>query len=104
MLSPNKTIECSRLRCCPKCNSTHFFGHGKKSKIVTDLKFMRHGIKRWIIRLPIPPVQVSRLRSHFLPRKKSLDRKQDWFWHPCVLSLPKLSLRIAEETYRPQSE
>jgi predicted RecB family nuclease len=50
VLSPNTTIECSRPRCCPKCSSTNFFGHGKKSKIVLDLKFMRYGIKRWIVR------------------------------------------------------
>jgi len=45
---PNKTIECSRPRSCPKCSSTNFFGHGKKSRTVLDLKFMRYGIKRWI--------------------------------------------------------
>ncbi len=46
---PNKIIECSRPHSCPKCGSTHFFGHGKHSRSVLDLKFMRHGIKRWSI-------------------------------------------------------
>jgi len=50
VLSPNKTIEFPRPGSCPKCSSSKFFGHGKRSKIVLDLKFMRHGIKRWIIR------------------------------------------------------
>jgi transposase-like protein len=47
--SPNKIIECSRPHSCPKCGSTHFFGHGNHSRSVLDLKFMRHGIKRWCI-------------------------------------------------------
>ena len=48
-LSPNKTIECPRPRSCPKCGSTNFLGRERQSKTVLDLKFMRHGIKRWII-------------------------------------------------------
>lgn len=50
VMFPNKTIDCPRPRCCPKCSSRKFFGHGKKSRTVLDLKFMRYGIKRWIIR------------------------------------------------------
>src|ERR1700680_388816 len=50
VLSPNKTIECPRPRNSPKCASTKFFRHTKYTKTVFDLKFMRHGIKRWITR------------------------------------------------------
>ena len=34
VLVPDTTIECPRPRCCPKCNSTEMFGHGKASKTV----------------------------------------------------------------------
>jgi len=47
-LAPNATIECSRPRNCPKCTSVKFFKHTKYTKTIFDLKFMRHGIKRWI--------------------------------------------------------
>src|SRR5262249_11433262 len=50
VLSPNKTIECPRPHRCPKCDSTTFSKHTKYAKTVYDLKFMRHGIKRWITR------------------------------------------------------
>lgn len=49
-LPPNKIIECHRPRICPKCVSTKFVKHTKYNKTVYDLKFMRHGIKRWITR------------------------------------------------------
>jgi hypothetical protein len=48
--SPNKTIECPRPRSCPKCASRKFSKHTKYTKTLFDLKFMRHGIKRWITR------------------------------------------------------
>ncbi len=49
VLSPNKIIECPRPRCCQKCGSTNFWAWERKSKNILDLKFMQHGIKRWII-------------------------------------------------------
>ena len=50
VLPVNKTIECSRPRTCPKCASAKFVKHTKYTKTIVDLKFMRHGIKRWITR------------------------------------------------------
>ena len=48
-LSANETLECPRPRCCLKCDSAKLWGHGRrKRKHVVDLKFMRHGVKRWI--------------------------------------------------------
>jgi predicted RecB family nuclease len=49
-LPPNSTIEYSRPSSCPTCESKLIYMHGKKSRIVIDLRFMRHGIKRWITR------------------------------------------------------
>ncbi len=49
VLPPNATIECPRPSSCSKCKSTKFYSQGEASKIVFDLKFMKHGIKRWII-------------------------------------------------------
>ena len=50
LLAPNTTIENSRPSSCPTCESKIVYMHGKKSRIVIDLRFMRHGIKRWITR------------------------------------------------------
>ena len=49
-LIPNTTIEYSRPSSCPTCRSQPIYKHGKKSRIVVDLRFMQHGIKRWITR------------------------------------------------------
>jgi predicted RecB family nuclease len=48
--TPNTIIECPRASSCPTCKSNVIYRNGKRSKIVIDLQFMRHGIKRWITR------------------------------------------------------
>jgi len=50
-LVPNTTIDCSRRpSSCPKCKGELIYMHGKKSRVVNDLRFMQHGVKRWITR------------------------------------------------------
>ena len=49
-LPPNKTVECGRAHACPKCHAQRVIKHVKYGKTVVDLKFTRHGIKRWITR------------------------------------------------------
>jgi len=50
LIRPNKTIESAPPSSCPRCASAKFFKHTKYSKTIFDLKFMRHGIKRWVAR------------------------------------------------------
>jgi transposase len=47
---PNTTIECPRATTCPACKCKRVYSNGKRSKTLVDLRFMRHGIKRWITR------------------------------------------------------
>ena len=37
---------------CPKCNHGYFNSYDYKKSIVIDIKFMKNGIKRWIVKLP----------------------------------------------------
>jgi predicted RecB family nuclease len=69
VLSPNKTIECPRPGNCPKCASAKFFKHAKYTKTVFDLKFMRHGIKRWITRYAFHRYQCQGCRTIFQPEE-----------------------------------
>jgi predicted RecB family nuclease len=46
----DKTIECSRPASCPSCSATAFYRHSKRTKVVHDLRFVRAGVKRWIVR------------------------------------------------------
>ncbi len=48
--TPNTTIEYPRPKLCPNCRSKAVEQHSPKSRTVLDLRFMRHGIKRWITR------------------------------------------------------
>jgi predicted RecB family nuclease len=47
-LAPNSTIECARPPTCVRCGSSRIERHGRSTRIVIDLRFMKHGIKRWI--------------------------------------------------------
>ena len=76
VLSPNKTIECPPPRSCPECDSTKVFGHGKVSKIVIDLKFMRHGIKRWIILYRFHRYKCQGCGATFFPEKMGWTRSK----------------------------
>ena len=46
-----------------------FVGTGKKSKTVLDLKFMRHGIKRWIIRYQFHRYKCQECGATFSPER-----------------------------------
>ena len=67
VLSPNKIIECPRPRNCPKCDSANFYKHAKYTKTIFDLKFMRHGIKRWITRHRFHRYRCTNCRAVFQP-------------------------------------
>ena len=66
-LTPNTTIEYSRPSWCPICKSKLIYGHGKGSRIVVDLRFMRHGVKRWITRYIARRYRCLSCRSTFYP-------------------------------------
>jgi predicted RecB family nuclease len=68
-LSPNKTIECPRPRKCPQCGSRKFFKHMKYIKTLFDLRFMRHGIKRWITRYRFHRYECQGCRTIFQPEE-----------------------------------
>jgi predicted RecB family nuclease len=46
----NKFIDLDARCNCPKCFGTIIYKHDNYDRIITDLKFMRSGIKKWVIR------------------------------------------------------
>jgi predicted Zn-ribbon and HTH transcriptional regulator len=50
---PNTTIAYQAASHCPTCKSTKLYSHGTTSKTIIDLRFMKYGIKRWIVRYMI---------------------------------------------------
>src|ERR1035437_2954392 len=64
----NKTIEQPGAQYCPKCYSPHITKMGSKcTKIVKDIKFMRSGIKRWIVRYRFSRYYCATCGISFLP-------------------------------------
>lgn len=76
VLAPSKIIECPRPCCCPKCNSTKLFGHGRRSKTVLDIKFMRHGVKRWITRYKFRRYKCQTCEATFFPEQRNWGRSK----------------------------
>ena len=50
---PNATIGYEAASLCPTCKSEKIYSHGTRSKTVIDLRFMKYGIKRWVVRYMI---------------------------------------------------
>jgi len=50
---PNATIGYQAASHCPNCKSMKIYSHGTRSKTVIDLRFMKYGIKRWVVRYMI---------------------------------------------------
>jgi predicted RecB family nuclease len=69
-LTPNTTIECPPALSCPTCKSNLIYRHGRRSKIEVDLRFMRHGIKRWITRYVVQRYRCLSCRGTFYPRNR----------------------------------
>jgi transposase len=64
-IKANATIECPRPSSCPTCKSKLVYRHGKRSKTVVDLRFVRHGIKRWVTRHVAQRYRCPSCRSTF---------------------------------------
>jgi hypothetical protein len=96
--APDTTIECLRPRCCPKCKSTEFYGHGQVSKVVFDLKFMRHGVKRWIRRYGFHCYQCLKCGAIFRPEARCWTRSKFGFGIVAYALYQNIGLRLPQES------
>jgi predicted Zn-ribbon and HTH transcriptional regulator len=64
---PNVTIDCAPPSYCPTCKSKRLYGHDWRNKTIIDLRFIKHGIKRWITRYPIHRYRCQSCGSTFNP-------------------------------------
>jgi predicted RecB family nuclease len=69
-LRPNVIIECPKAVRCPTCKSKLIRRHEKRTKIEIDIRFMRHGVKRWITRYIIQRYLCESCRSTFYPSSR----------------------------------
>ena len=50
---------------CPNCSQNNFYRLNNTKKIVINLKFMKNGVKKWIVRLPASSFQCSTCVEEF---------------------------------------
>jgi predicted RecB family nuclease len=93
---PNITIDYQAALCCPTCKSTKIYSHGTRSKIIIDLRFMKHGMKRWIVRYMIHRQRCQSCGSIFKP--------SDLRWTPAKYGRNLIAYAMYQniELYQPQ--
>ena len=53
---------------CQLCGGSHLIGHGQVSKTVYDLRLMRYGLKRWIVRCKSRRLLCKQCNRAFTPK------------------------------------
>jgi len=102
--SPNKIIECPRPVSCSKCNSTDFIGHGTASKTVLDVRFMPHGIKRWITRYNFHRYKCQRCGVTFYSEERPWTRSKYGSELVAYSLYQNIDFRLPQETVDRKSE
>ena len=74
VLPTNTTIEPSRPRNCPACNSTAVSRNGRYHRVITDLKFSDGGVRRWLIKYIVDQYKCSVCRLSFISDDRKLGR------------------------------
>jgi hypothetical protein len=98
-LKPNTTIDYLAASRCPICKSTKIYSHGSRSKTIIDLRFMKYGIKRWIVRYMIRRQRCQLCKSIFktsglcwTPAKYGRNLIAYAMYQNIELHLPQLSI------------
>jgi predicted RecB family nuclease len=68
-LQTDKIVKVSRPWKCPKCDSRKIQINGRHSKPLHDLKFIRGGVKRWIVKYLINHYKCRNCGNTFAPNK-----------------------------------
>jgi transposase len=97
-LRPNQHIQCCLTTHCPLCGSSAIYKHGKAKKIVYDLKFMRSGLKRWIIHYHFHKYLCRSCGKSFYPKERAWSGSK---FGPTILAYSvyqNIELRLPQET------
>jgi transposase len=96
-LTPNTTAEYPRPSSCPKCNSVLLQKQILTSRNVIDLRFTRHGIKRWITRHLAYRYECQSCGSTFLPLDRCFSKSK---YGPNIIAYSvylNIELRLPQE-------
>jgi hypothetical protein len=63
----NEEVVCAAPSSCPRCGGRHVIGHGTLTRLVYDLRLMKAGVKRWIIRYKSHRYFCKGCRKTFVP-------------------------------------
>lgn len=96
---PNTTIGYLAASHCPTCKSKKICSHGTRSKTLIDLRFMKYGIKRWVVRYMIHRQRCQSCGSIFkssdlrwTPAKYGWDLIAYAMYQNIELHLPQMSI------------
>jgi|WetSurMetagenome_2_1015567.scaffolds.fasta_scaffold21684_2 predicted RecB family nuclease len=99
---PDKIIDCPPAKSCLFCFSKKICLHGRKIKKVIDLKFTRHGIKRWIIQYRFNRYFCNNCKRTFYTNDRPWDKGKygvgliSYALYQCIdLHVPLMTLDVS---------
>jgi len=76
VFTPNNTLEHAQRSSCPNCKSEQVYRHDEQTRTVIDLRFMGHGIKRWVTRHITRRCRCSSCKFSFYPQDPSWPKER----------------------------
>lgn len=92
----NKIIETYPPGCCPNCSSTKIQKSCKVSRILYDIKFTRHGLKRWVVKYKFNRYFCLQCRKSFSPENRCRTKSKYGFDLKAYVIYQIIELRIPQ--------
>jgi predicted RecB family nuclease len=64
----NKVIEFDRIDECPRCGGKKIRRNGFYERLRVDLRFLRTGVKRWLVKYRSPRLQCTKCKKNYTPK------------------------------------
>jgi transposase len=97
-MQPNQQKVAMAPTCCVKCNSTSIGRRDSHKKIVYDLKFVRGGVRRWIVQYKCYRWLCKNCGSVFVPKKKAWAQSRLGTNAMAYAVYQNIGLRLPQET------
>jgi len=64
----NKVVEFDRIDECPRCGGDKIRRNGFYERLRVDLRFLKSGVKRWLVKYRSPRLQCTKCKKNYRPK------------------------------------
>jgi len=97
ILKPDRTIELSGPELCKGCGSNMLYRNGRKTRTIVDLKFMKYGVRRWIVRYMFHRYKCKVCETTFYPELRVFTNGKFGLNIIAYALYQNIELRISQE-------